>query len=187
MNYFEIFGLPPILNLDLADLEKKFHELSRRYHPDFHTDRSHDEQEEALRMTAQVNDAYRTLRDPTRRAEYLLESRGFTIDRSKVPQTLLMEVFEINEELEQLRAGRQSGQDVGGLVDELKEFHEQIADKRGAYDEELSQAFARWDELVATGASEEDRRAQLTSLSDIISRASYIRNLEQDIENEVSL
>jgi len=187
MDYFEIFGLPPVLNLDLSELEKRFYELSRKYHPDFHNDGSNTEQEKALRMTARLNDAYRTLKDPTRRAEYLLESNGFTIDRSKVPKTLLMEVFEINEELEQIRAGRQSGQDIGELVDELKQFHKQIAEKRVIYDEELYRACTRWDTVVSSGASEEDRQQELISLSEIISRASYIRNLEIEIENEVSL
>ena len=187
MDYFEIFGLPPVLNLDLSELEKRFYELSRKYHPDFHNDGSHTEQEKALRMTARLTDAYRTLKDPTRRAEYLLESNGFIIDRSKVPKTLLMEVFDINEELERIRAGRQSGQDIGELVDELKLFHKQIAEKRVIYDEELYRACTRWDAVVSSGASEEDRQQELISLSEIISRASYIRNLEIEIENEVSL
>jgi molecular chaperone HscB len=97
MNYFEVFELEPTLGLDTAQLEKKFHALSREHHPDYHTDRSPEERERALRMTALVNDAYRILRDSTRRAEYLVRSAGFEVDGSKVPQALLTEVFEINE------------------------------------------------------------------------------------------
>lgn len=174
-----------MLNLDSDNLEKKFYELSRQYHPDFHTESSHEKQEEVLQMTATLNDAYRTLKEPTKRAEYLLESRGFEIDRSKVPQTLLMEVFEINEELEQIRSGRESGGNVDDSIEQLKEFHEEIANKRITYNEELCESFTRWDALILSGASEKDCQEELISLCDIISRASYIRNLERDIEKEV--
>ena len=109
MEYFEVFGLEPILNLDLGELQKKFHQLSRQYHPDYHTRATSEERERALHMTALLNDAYRILKDATKRAEYLVRSKGFVVDGSKVPQALLAEVFEINEEMEQLRSARQSG------------------------------------------------------------------------------
>ena len=185
MDYFKLFNLEPLLNLDLGYLEKQFYELSRRHHPDYHTNLPKDEQEEALRMTALLNDAYRTLKNPTRRAEYLLDSRGFSVDRSKVPESLLMEVFEINEGLEQLREAKQSGSNLVDLLRGLENVRAKIAHKRQAYDKELSETFCRWDALVSNGASTEDRREHLTTLCDIICRASYIRNLERDIEDEV--
>src|SRR5687767_2375551 len=105
MDYFQVFGLPRALGIDTGGLEKTFHELSRRYHPDYFTTASKSEQEQALRMTALLNDAYRTLRHPIRRVEYLLNLEGFKPDGSKVPKSLLMEVFEINEQLEEAKAG----------------------------------------------------------------------------------
>src|SRR5215475_1101095 len=103
MNYFEVFGLPELLGVDAPALEKKFHELSRKYHPDYFTTAPAEEKSRALRMTALLNDAYRTLRHPIHRVEYLLTLYGFKSDASKVPQALLMEVFEINEQLEEIR------------------------------------------------------------------------------------
>src|SRR5689334_18365527 len=103
MNYFEVFDLQPLLAVDLRALEKKFHELSRKYHPDYFTTASADAKSRALRMTALLNDAYRTLRHPMRRVEYLLALNGLKSDGSKVPQALLLEVFELNEELAALK------------------------------------------------------------------------------------
>src|SRR2546422_11427390 len=105
MDYFEVFGLPRALGIDSATLEKTFHELSRKYHPDYFTTAPEAERVQAVRMTALINDAYRTLRNPLRRVEYLLSIQGLKADGSKVPQSLLMEVFEINEQLEEVKAG----------------------------------------------------------------------------------
>src|SRR5215471_12183200 len=147
MDYFEVFGLPRTLGIDLAALEKTFHDLSRKYHPDYFTTAPHTEKTQAVRMTALVNDAYRTLRNPVRRVEYLLSLYGFKSDGTKVPQSLLMEVFEINEQLEEVKAGRVS-------VEEIDSLRAQIKAKRERFDKELLDASAKWDELIKGGASD---------------------------------
>lgn len=186
MKYFEIFQLEPLLNVDLQDLEKRFHALSREHHPDFHTRATPEERARALETTALLNDAYRTLRDSTRRAEYLVKSQGFKIDGSKVPQEMLMEVFEINEGLDELRSARESREPADAELEIVNRYRERIADKRRQYGQALQQAFERWDELVREGAPEAERLGHLEKLADVISQASYIRNLEQELENEVS-
>jgi molecular chaperone HscB len=175
MDYFEVFGLPRILGIDLAALEKTFHELSRRYHPDYFSTASPAEKTKAVRMTALVNDAYRTLRHPVHRVEYLLSIHGFKSDGSKVPQSLLMEVFEINEQLEEVKAGRAS-------IEETDSLRAQIKEKRERFDKELQQAGAAWDELVKSGASEQKRKEHLSKLAEILSESSYIRNLERELD-----
>ena len=110
-NFYQFFGLEPKLRLDLESLQKRFYELSRHWHPDRYTRKSASEQAEALEATSILNDGYRTLRDPVRRAEYLLKEEGFPIgeQRSKdVPPELLEEVFELNMMLEELRGGDES-------------------------------------------------------------------------------
>jgi molecular chaperone HscB len=174
MDYFEVFGLPRILGIDLGALEKTFHQLSRQYHPDYFSTASASEKTQAVRMTALVNDAYRTLRHPVRRVEYLLSLYGFKSDGSKVPQALLMEVFEINEQLEEVKAGRAS-------VEEVDSLRVQIKEKRERFDAELLDASAKWDELIKSG-SEADQKKHLTKLAEILSESSYIRNLERDLE-----
>src|SRR5262245_21987285 len=146
MDYFEVFGLPRILGIDLGTLEKTFHQLSRQYHPDYFSTASTSEKTQAVRMTALLNDAYRTLRHPVRRVEYLLSLYGFKSDGSKVPQALLMEVLEINEQLEEVKAGRAS-------VEEIDSLRVQIKEKRERFDSELMDASAAWDKLIKGGAS----------------------------------
>ena len=186
MEYFEIFDLPPKLNLDLNLLQQRFHELSREHHPDYHRTLPAAEQERALRTTALLNDAYRTLRDSSSRVEYLIESNGFVIDGSKVPKALLAEVFEINEELEQVRLTRKNASADESVLQNLEQFRKMIARRRQAYEEELSGATHKWDELVDSLASDEARREHLSALADIVAQSAYLRNLEREIENEVA-
>src|SRR5205809_2302185 len=174
MDYFEVFGLPRLLGIETAALEKIFHELSRKYHPDYFTTASAAEKTQAVRMTALLNDAYRTLRHPVRRVEYLLGLYGFKPDSSKVPQALLMEVFEINERLEEVKAGSAS-------LEEADSLRAQIKEKRGRFDSELQQASLEWDELVKSGQPEAKLNEQLARLTEILSESSYIRNLERDL------
>src|ERR1019366_6154583 len=76
-DYFAFLELPRNLAIDAKDLEKKFYALSRQLHPDMHSRKSQAERDQAEESTAILNDAYRTLRDPITRAEYLLKLEGF--------------------------------------------------------------------------------------------------------------
>ena len=174
MDYFEVFGLPRALGIDAATLEKTFHELSRKYHPDYFTTAPSTEKAQALRMTALLNDAYRTLRHPIHRVEYLLSLEGFKPDGSKVPQSLLMEVFEINEQLEEVKAGKAS-------IEQIDSLRAQIHEKRDQFDAELQKASLEWDELIENDAPETRLKEQLARLTEILSESSYIRNLERDL------
>src|SRR5437868_13558982 len=145
MDYFEVFGLPRLLGIDTAALEKTFHQLSRKYHPDYFSTAPAAEKTQAVRMTALLNDAYRTLRHPIRRVEYLLSLYGFKSDGSKVPEALLMEVFEINEQMEEVKAGRAS-------IEEVDSLRAQIKEKRERFDAELQRASLEWDDMVQGGA-----------------------------------
>src|SRR2546428_12793486 len=112
MDHFEVFGLPRRLALDTGELQRKFYELSRRYHPDFHQAAPPEEQVRALEASAGLNAAYRTLRDPIARIEYLVRleegrdtKEGATV-KPKAPPELLEEMFEIQEALAEAKAGR---------------------------------------------------------------------------------
>jgi len=177
MNYFEVFELPKLLGIDTKALEKKFHELSRKFHPDYFSTASADEKSRALRMTALLNDAYRTLKHPTRRVEYLLSLYGFKADGSKVPQSLLMEVFEINEQLEEIK--------MAGSTDssQLQDLRREIQSKADLFVRELNEAMNTWDALIQSNATDQQRRTHLTKISEILSESAYIRNLEDEIEN----
>jgi molecular chaperone HscB len=125
-------------------------------------------------MTALLNDAYRTLRHPIGRVEHLLSLEGFKPDGSKVPKSLLMEVFEINEQIDEVKAGRASPEQADSL-------RTQIRAKRERFDKELLEASEEWDRLLNSGAADSGRKEQLARLTEIVSESSYIRNIEQEL------
>src|SRR5215475_5097247 len=104
MRFYEALALEPRLALDSGDLQRRFYERSREWHPDRFSRAGKDAQEVALERSAVLNDAFRTLRDPVTRAEYFLEQHGITASKTPPPE-LLEEVFELNMALEELREG----------------------------------------------------------------------------------
>ena len=173
-DYFRFFGLKRRLDLDPVDLQKRFYDLSRLVHPDRYTRRPPNEQRYSLEATAILNDAYRTLRDPVYRAEYVLKEEGFDIGEQKsnnVPPELLEEVFELNMALEDLRGGHESARPR--LESELARFRSM----RDAIDGELRRRFAAFDQ---TGD-----RAALEQIRTLLNRRRYIHNLAGQVEREL--
>jgi len=175
VNYFEVFDLPKILGIDPVLLEKKFHELSRKYHPDYFSTGSAEDKQKALTMTSLLNDAYRTLRHPVRRVEYLLELEGFKSDGSKVPKSFLLEMFEINEQVEEVKSGSASPEQIAAVRNDIE-------NRAARFESEIQKASADWDRLVLSHASDAELKTQLSKLTEILSESSYIRNLERDLE-----
>src|SRR5579863_892305 len=164
-NYYDFFGLEHKLDLDLADLEKRFYALSRQYHPDLYSLKSREEQQYALDATAILNDAYRTLRDPLARAEYLLKENGFDIGEqgsTNVPPELLEEVFELNMALEELRGGDDSVRPA------LEEARKKFGAMRDGVDADLQARFAEYDRTREHNV--------LADIRGILNRRRYIRN-----------
>jgi len=169
-DYFEFFTLPRNLNIDPADLEKRFHALSRKWHPDMFARKSPQEKEESLEASAILNDAYRTLKDPISRSQYLLKQEGFEIGEQgskDVPPELLEEVFELNEALEEA--------DLQQLENARKKFENMQED----LDKELQARFAKWDES--------HHRSSLTEIRGLLNRRKYVTNLiaQTNVPNRV--
>ncbi len=103
MTHFELFNLPITLNVDTSGLSKKYFELQRKYHPDRFGQASETEQEEALQVSAQINKAFKTLKDPDETIKYVLQLKGLLEEEEKyqLSPDFLMEVMELNEELEE--------------------------------------------------------------------------------------
>ncbi len=105
-DHFRLFGLPRQYRIDLADLHRRFLAISRNIHPDLFGEQAPEMRNLALRLSAQINEAYQTLKDPVLRAEYLLESSGgksSATDKS-APGELLAEILTLREEIEEARA-----------------------------------------------------------------------------------
>ncbi len=185
-DYFSVFGLEPRLNLDLDLLEREFHRLSRKLHPDRFARAGESEKEWSLADTALLNDAYRTLKDPLKRTEYVLKLHGAEIgeehsgkgrqDPSRAPADLLEEVFELNMQLEEMRMARKMGEDdpeaAKGLTDAKQKFEGLLEE----VDRELSAQGMAWDE-----GGEAERQAAQKQMVALLDRRRYLRNLVRDV------
>lgn len=104
MNYFELYELPVTFTINKAALKRKFYELSRKYHPDFYTQSSTEEQERVLALSSMNNEAYKVLADFHARMYYILQLKGLLKEEGKnnIPQDFLMEMMDFNEVLMEL-------------------------------------------------------------------------------------
>ncbi len=193
-DYFAFFDLPPRLHLDAAALEEKFLQLSWKLHPDNFVNASENERDLSLERTSQLNDAFRTLRDPIARVEYLLaqqRARAEGTAKQQAPPELLEEVFELNESLDDLRSARASGADVAGLRQNLLAAQQTFLGKLQEVDADLDSAFSDWDSLLepanGNGAAVEEKKKQVVNrMNELLNRRSYIRNLVNTVQSELA-
>jgi molecular chaperone HscB len=179
-NFFQFFGLEPKLCVDAETLQKRFYELSRQWHPDRFSRKSAGEQAEALDATSILNDGYRTLRDPVKRAEYLLKEEGFPIGEQRsrdVPPELLEEVFELNMALEELKSGESEARGP------LETARGNFGRMRGDVDRQLESLFFKYD-----GAEPQSDTAKqsLHEIRGLLNRRRYIDNLLRDVDRALN-
>jgi molecular chaperone HscB len=169
-DYYRFFDLKRRLRLDPGDLARRYYSLSRMVHPDRFQRGTPNEKRFALDATAILNDAYRTLRDPVSRAEYILKEEGIEASGGgkRVPPELLEEVFEVNSALEELRGG--DGSVRGMVAKSLGRFRE----LRALADKELDALFGQYD---ASG-----ERDVLMKIRGALDRRSYIAGVIEEIE-----
>jgi molecular chaperone HscB len=197
VDYFTFFGFSRKLNLDTSKLEKEFYALSRRLHPDLFAQANPEERAFSLEQSSMLNDAYRTLKDPIKRTEYLLRLEGVELgEQSKqatekaratgelkkqvVPPGILEEVFELNLHLEELRMQKKMGEDDPALLEEIGKAKLSLEEKYDALFNELKTEWNNWDKFV-DGGTEEDRRKILAKMLDVLNRRNYVRNLVRDV------
>jgi len=187
-DYFAMFELPRKLWIEMGALEQKFLQLSWKLHPDNFVNATPEEREISLRRSSELNDAYRTLREPVARVEYLLAIEGARVEgqnKQQAPPELLEEVFELNESLDELRVARTSGEDTAALRQRLETAEKSFQGKLAEVDAELQAAAKEWD--TALEAAEEAQRKSVTSkLNELLNRRSYIRNLVVNVQKELS-
>jgi molecular chaperone HscB len=203
VDYFAFFGLPRMLNLDLSTLERDFYELSRKLHPDLNARAGSQEQEWTLQQSSLLNDAYRTLKDPIKRTQYLLQLEGVELEEQSktateqarssgqmkkqiVPPDLLEEVFELNMQLEELRTHKKMGEDDPALIEEIGRQKLELEEKQEALLRELQMRWKMWDGMIqrehnGQPVSEEERRQECNKMVDVLNRRNYIRNLVRDV------
>jgi molecular chaperone HscB len=188
-DYFSYLGMPRKLALDIPVLEQNFRTLSRQFHPDYFYNSAPAERRASLERSSYLNDAFRTLRQPIARLEYLLELEGLPASGNgegakQVPASLLEDVFALNEELDTVREMRAAGVPAGQWMPRLEEARLPIEQRRAAHERELQALSDKWDALVERGADAADRRAVLTALRELMLERNYINNLLAGIERE---
>jgi molecular chaperone HscB len=188
-DYFAFLGLPRRLTIDALDLEKRFRDLSRQFHPDYYYNATPAERLASLERSSYLNDAYRTLKNPVSRVEHLLAIEGLPPAKSeegtaKVPPSLLEEVFALNEELDEIRALRESGTDPERLRVRLESARTPIEEKREEHERQLQELSAHWDSQEQAPAAE--KRKTLDALRERLLERNYINNLLATIEREVA-
>ena len=188
-NYFAFFDLPRRLTIDAQDLERRFRDLSRKFHPDYYYNATPTERLASLERSSYLNDAYRALKNPVSRVEHLLAIEGLPPAKSeegtaKVPPSLLEEVFALNEELDEIRELRESGTDPARLRARLDSARRPIDEKREEHERQLLELSARWDSQEQAPAAE--KRATLDALRERLLERNYINNLLATIEREVA-
>jgi molecular chaperone HscB len=188
-DFFGFFGLAQKLTIDAVALEAQFHKLSWKLHPDNFSRASEYERDLSLERSSQLNDAFRTLRDPVARVEYLLLHRGLRKEgttKQQAPPELLEEVFELNESLDELREARAEGGDLTGLRDRLEAAQKNFQEKLAEVDEELAAVSRDWDAALDTNDATAKRDALLGRMNEILNRRSYIRNLVNGVTQELA-
>jgi molecular chaperone HscB len=189
IDHFALFDLPRKLWIEMSGLEQKFLQLSWKLHPDNFVNASAEEQERSLKRSSEVNDAYRVLRDPVARVEYLLEIEGARKEgehKQQAPPELLEEVFELNESLDELREARESGGDLAALKSRLESAQKNFQERLGEVDEHLQVTAQQWDAALVAKAGDSDRKAIMVRLNELLNRRSYLRNLVSNVAKELA-
>ena len=179
-DYFEVFELPRKLQVDLDALQRRFYELSRLHHPDFHRMAGEDDQAAALERSALINRAYRALRDPLARVEYLIaleegrETKEAAGVKPKPPTDLLEEMLEVQEALE---GAKTSGLDARAR-ERLARERQGLMERRAAGDAAIVDRFVEWDRAIDTSGG---REPLLEWFKEALATRAYLRTVIDDL------
>ncbi len=197
-DYFTVFSLPRHLQIDTKALESAFYAQSRKLHPDRFASKPVAEQEAALADSSRLNDAYRTLKDPILRTQYLLTLEGVELEEQSkaateaartsgtekkqlIPPELLEEVFELNMQLMEMKAAKQMGDEADPeLRRDLETAATTFAAKMAETQRELEGLWRRWDEAVDADDAAGQAAAK-DAMVTLLNKRSYLRNLVRDV------
>jgi molecular chaperone HscB len=191
LDYFTCLGLPRRLTIDQHQLETKFYELSRVFHPDFYQNKSADEQTISLGNSAMLNTAYRTLRDPIERAEYLLglEAGAVKEIRNSPPADLFEEILELQDTLNEYRTADRPSEAEATLRAKIQSERSTLEQRQRDMEATLQQLFIQWDRLQDRGEATDQTRAErdrlLKQMRENLSNRTYVKNIVNDLASTV--
>jgi molecular chaperone HscB len=192
LDYFTCLGIPRRLTIDQRQLETKFYELSRAFHPDFYQNKSAAEQTISLANSAMLNTAYRTLRDPIQRAEYLLDLEAGAVKniRTSPPADLFEEILELQDTLGEYRAADRASNTAATLCAKLQEERATLEQRQQDMEAALQDLFTQWDALQDRGEATSQTRIErdriLKHMRDNLSNRTYVKNIINDLVATIS-
>ena len=189
LDYFACFKLPRLLNIDEQELERTYYDLSRTFHPDFYSTKDESEKTISLGNSAFLNSAYRTMKDPIQRVEYLirLEAGAVKDIRSNPPADLFEEILELQEDMETFRGLRSDNDSMerNALREKLQCEREHLEDRQAEMEKALRAKYQEWDQLQTANPDPSEARDQkntmLRSMQEILSNRTYICNMVNDL------
>jgi len=191
LDYFTCLGLPRRLTIDQHQLEAKFYELSRAFHPDFYQNKSAAEQTISLGNSAMLNTAYRTLRDPIERAEYLLglEAGAMKEIRNSPPADLFEEILELQDTLNEYRTADRTSEAEATLRAKIQSERSTLEQRQRDMEATLQQLFIQWDRLQDRGEATDQARVErihlLKQIRENLSNRTYVKNIVNDLASTV--
>ncbi|MFI5303226.1 MAG: Fe-S protein assembly co-chaperone HscB [Nitrospiria bacterium] len=186
-DYFQYFGFERKLKVDPIVLENRFHALSRKFHPDFYQSKSFKEQELSLENASALNKAYRVLREPISRVEYLIQlelGEGEGI-RCQVPPDLLEEVLDLHAQLEEIHQLKENSDSSAAV--KIKEFLRseliKLEVRFKAINDQIQALSDQWDLLnTADRERHPDTKKLLIEMRNILSQRTYLSNVIEEIK-----
>ena len=191
LDYFTCLDLPRRLTIDQHQLEAKFYELSRAFHPDFYQNKSTAEQTISLGNSAMLNTAYRTLRDPIERAEYLLglEAGAVKEIRNSPPADLFEEILELQDTLNEYRTADRTSEAEATLRAKIQSERSTLEQRQRDMEATLQQLFIQWDSLQDQGQATDQARVErdrlLKQMRENLSNRTYVKNIVKDLASTV--
>ena len=172
-DHFHRLGLARRFAVDAAELERVYLARSRAVHPDYHLAGSSADLNASLELSAALNEAYNTLRDPFLRAEHLLALEGgpSAAEHKQVPPAFLAEMLEAREELEAAK----------GVPADTERLERAFTDR---LDGVLGEAAAQLDRLPAHATDSPERANLLVRVRGQLNAARYLRGLIRDLDSE---
>ena len=162
-NDFEIFALPAVYQIDLAELDVRWKDLLRQTHPDKFSNQGAAAQRVSMQWSVRINEAYKRLKNPVSRAAYLCQINGFSIDaesNTAMPAEFLMQQMQWREELEEAQTSER-----------LQELQLRISSSYSQYCDLLTRQIDH----------EHNHRAAAQTVRSLM----FIERLQQDIEQRL--
>lgn len=189
IDYFRFMGLQRKLNVDLAELERRYYELSKRFHPDYYQNQSGFERLVSRDKSSLLNEAYGTLKDPMRRAEYMMKLEGVNIEKnnSHLSPEFISEVFELQERIEEFeKAKKENAKNSGALGAQLKEIEKVLNDKIERLKSDLLKLFVLWDGLFSGSSHVSDEMKEkkielIKRIKDLIEKKLYLDSVKHNL------